>query len=89
MLMPNASQAPFRTTNQISDQDFKHFQEQPYLIASIYSKFLKVQTIYVNAVGTYPDFMGGSLVVDEKESKIEQLGNRGELRIVEITTHDK
>ena len=100
MLMPHASPAPFRTTNQISQKDFEHFQEQPYLVASVYSNYLGVPTVYVNAVGTYPEFSGGkwvrtfnedfclrggSLAVDKSGGIIDKLGDKEELRIVELT----
>jgi N-carbamoylputrescine amidase len=59
MLMPHASPSPFETNAQISKSDLEHFEQQPYVVASTYSKYLRVPTVYVNAVGSFPEFIGG------------------------------
>ncbi len=59
MLMPHASPAPFKATSKISEKDIALFKQQPYLVAATYSKYLRVPTIYVNAVGSFPKLMGG------------------------------
>ncbi|MEN6314330.1 MAG: carbon-nitrogen hydrolase family protein [Clostridiaceae bacterium] len=59
MLMPHASPAPFKTTTQISEKDLALFEQQPYVVAATYSKYLRAPTIYVNAVGSFPKVMGG------------------------------
>lgn len=58
MLMPHASPAPFKTSNQISEKDSALFEQQPYMVAAAYSKYLRVPTVFVNAVGSFPEFMG-------------------------------
>jgi N-carbamoylputrescine amidase len=59
MLMPHASPAPYETSAQISNKDLEHFERQPYMVASTYSKYLRVPTVFVNAVGSFPEFTGG------------------------------
>ncbi len=59
MLMPHASPAPFKTSVRITEKDITLFEQQPYIVAGTYSKYLRVPTIYVNAVGSFPEIMGG------------------------------
>lgn len=59
MLMPHASPAPYKSNIQISESDRQLFEEQPYTVAASYSNYLRVPTIFANAVGTFPEFMGG------------------------------
>jgi N-carbamoylputrescine amidase len=59
MLMPHASPAPFKTSAKISEKDIALFEQQPYMVAATYSKYLRVPTVYVNAVGSFPELMGG------------------------------
>jgi N-carbamoylputrescine amidase len=68
MLMPHASPAPYKTGPNISEKDQEVFEKQPYEVASAYSKYLRVPTIYVNAVGSFPEFMGGFAVKSFYES---------------------
>jgi N-carbamoylputrescine amidase len=59
MLMPHAAPSPYKTGSQITEDDIVRFNNFPYLVASAYSNYLRVPSIYVNPVGTYPEFMGG------------------------------
>ena len=59
ILMPHANPAPYKTGSQISADDLAHFSKLPYLVASAYSNYLRVPSVYVNMVGTFPEFMGG------------------------------
>ncbi|MBA1336212.1 MAG: Nitrilase/cyanide hydratase and apolipoprotein N-acyltransferase [Firmicutes bacterium] len=68
MLMPHASPAPYKTSARISERDVVLFEQQPYLVAATYSKYLRVPTVYVNAVGSFPKFMGGFGVKSFNES---------------------
>ncbi len=90
MLMPHASPAPYKTSAQISEKDLTHFDQQPYTVTSAYSKYLRVPTIYINAVGSFPEFkggigvkainesfrlMGGSLITNAAGEVIAKLGS--------------
>lgn len=68
MLMPHASPAPYKTSLKISEKDKAFFEKQPYIVASAYSNYLRVPTIFVNAVGSFPEFIGGFGVKDFNES---------------------
>lgn len=59
MLMPHANPSPYKTSHQISEKDFRLFEQQPYMVAAAYSKYLRVPTVYVNAIGSFPKFSGG------------------------------
>jgi len=67
MLMPHANPSPAHATKQISEKDLASFEEQPTIIARAYSNFLRVPTVYVNAVGSFPEFTGGMGVKDFEE----------------------
>ncbi len=68
MLMPHASPAPFRTNARISGKDIELFEKQPEMIASVYSKYLRRPTVFVNSVGSFPEFAGGYFVKDFNEN---------------------
>ncbi len=67
MLMPHASPAPYKSNRRVSEKDMALFEEQPHLVASVYSKYIRTPTIYVNAVGSFPEFSGGCFVKDFNE----------------------
>lgn len=90
MLMPHASPAPYKTSAQISEKDLALFQQQPYIVAAAYSKYLRVPTIFVNAVGAFPKFssgfgvknfnenfrlMGGSLITSAEGEILVKMGS--------------
>jgi N-carbamoylputrescine amidase len=100
MLMPHASPAPFKTSAKISEKDIALFEQQPYMVAATYSKYLRVPTIYVNAVGSFPKLMGGfgvksfnenfrlmggSLIVDAEGKLIAKMGSKEGYEISAIT----
>ncbi len=68
MLMPHSSPVPYKTSLKISKKDIELFEKQPYMVASVYSKYLRTPTIYVNSVGSFPKFSGGIFVKDFNES---------------------
>lgn len=59
MIMPHANPSPYKTGPNISEADLTRFKEFPHLVASAYSKHMRVPSVYVNPVGTFPEFMGG------------------------------
>ena len=62
MIMPHANPSPYKTNKKISENDTNSFRQQPYIIASAYSNYLRVPTLYVNSVGDFPEFSGGFAV---------------------------
>lgn len=100
MLMPHANPAPYKTSAQISEKDLALFERQPYIVAAAYSRYLRVPTIYVNAVGSFPKFSrgfgmknfnenfclrGGSLITNAQGEKIVKMGGGEEYEISSVT----
>jgi len=99
MLMPHANPAPAEVTKQISEKDFTLFEEQPTIIAKAYSDYLRVPTVYVNAVGSFPEFTGGmgvknfnekfklrggSRIVDADGNLLAKMNNQVGYEVVEV-----
>ena len=59
MIMPHANPSPYQANKQISKKDLELFEKQPLIITTAYSNYLRVPTVYVNAVGLFPEFTGG------------------------------
>jgi len=102
MLMPHASPAPYKTSPQIAEKDIALFEKQPYMVASAYSKYLRVPTVYVNAVGSFPEFsggfgaksfnesfrlLGGSLITNGDGEIIVKMDSKEGYEIAAITLH--
>ncbi len=100
MLMPHACPAPYKTSANISKRDMTLFEQQPYMVAASYSKYLRVPTFFINAVGAFPKFsgglgvksfnedfrlMGGSLITDGNGEMIVQMGSNEGYEICSIT----
>lgn len=99
MLMPHANPCPYKTSKVVSKKDIDMFKEQPILLATQYSKYLGIPTVYINPVGDFPEFMGGigassfnndfkllggSLAVDENGKLLAKMDDKEEYQIVII-----
>jgi hypothetical protein len=59
MLMPHANPMPYKTNKLTSQKDIELQMQNPITIAAAYSNYLRVPVVYVNPVGSYPEFSGG------------------------------
>jgi len=99
MLMPHANPSPCQAYKQISRKDLELFEKQPLIIAATYSNYLRAPTVYVNAVGSFPEFMGGfwfknfneifqlqggSLITDAEGNLLVKMDNAAGYRACEI-----
>jgi len=99
VIMPHANPAPIEASRRVSPKDLDTFREQPLTIAAAYSNYLRVPTVYVNAVGAFPEFdggfgvknfhetfqlRGGSLVVDADGTLASRMGSEVGYAVCEI-----
>ena len=68
MLMPHANPLPHTTSRVVSAADKRELEGKPLLVAATYSRCLNVPTVYVNPVGSYPQFAGGVWMRSYNES---------------------